>query len=486
MTNIIVLVIDTLRRDHVGVYGNDWIQTPNLDRLAARSWVFDRSYAGSFPTIPHRLDAMTGRYGGPFHPWRPLAFDVTTLPQALGEMGYATQLIHDTPHLVNGGHNFDWPFNASTSIRGGEADRPWVTDRLDWLSNWKADPIFDAVGPPKDLPTVPTMATYACANRNRRRPEDWTAARLFHTASEFLIDNARQEGFFLWIDCFDPHEPWEAPAEFMRMYDQTPGYDGSADPRIFTTHHATIPEAVGRRIKAGYAAKVSWVDHCLGALLNTLEQTGLAERTAIVVTADHGTNLGEWGVYGKTWPVREFEAHTPLVVHAPRMGSGRSDAIVQPQDLFATVMGLAGGRAPEDVESYDVLAAAREGRSTPRRFALSGTSADSWSGEPNNTFALFEEDWCLILAARTEDCRLVRTGSQEDVSAEHPDLVRRMRETAIDEIARRGAEGGIVDWLRSEGRRPIPADCPLWDGWPGPSGYKQYWTRLYEWKKTDD
>ena len=120
--NIIVVIIDTLRYDYVGANGNDWIKTPNLDALAARSWVFDQSYTASYPTIPHRTDAITGRYGGPFHAWKPLDCDVPTIPRVLGQHGYCTQLIHDTPHLVNGGHCFDFPFHCWTFVRGAEVD----------------------------------------------------------------------------------------------------------------------------------------------------------------------------------------------------------------------------------------------------------------------------------------------------------------------------------------------------------------------------
>ena len=141
--NIIVVVADTLRYDYVGANGNDWIHTPNIDKLAARSWVFDHCYSASYPTIPHRIDALTGKYGGPFHPWRPLPFDVLTFPQVLAQAGYRTQLINDTPHLINGGHNFDWPFHAWSFIRGAEVDRPW-TDSLPVPSgNWQYDSLFD-------------------------------------------------------------------------------------------------------------------------------------------------------------------------------------------------------------------------------------------------------------------------------------------------------------------------------------------------------
>ena len=175
--NIILVVIDTLRYDYIGANGNERIQTPNIDRLAEMSWRFDRHFAASFPTIPHRTDVMTGRTGGPFHPWLPLRHDAVTLPWTLAEAGYATQLIHDTPHLVNGGHNFDWPFHAWTQIRGAEVDRPWITSKMTYLDNWKRDPIFDEIAcDPFEVNLVPA---HVAANRKRKGPDDWNAAKLF-------------------------------------------------------------------------------------------------------------------------------------------------------------------------------------------------------------------------------------------------------------------------------------------------------------------
>ena len=128
--NIALIVIDTLRYDYIGANGNTYIETPNIDRFAAQAWAFDRAFCASFPTIPYRTDVITGQYGGPFHPWQPLRHERQTLPSTLAERGYATQLIHDTPHLVNGGHNFDWPFHAWTFIRGAEVDRDWIDDSV--------------------------------------------------------------------------------------------------------------------------------------------------------------------------------------------------------------------------------------------------------------------------------------------------------------------------------------------------------------------
>ena len=174
--NIILVIIDTLRYDYIAAHGKySRIKTPNLDRLADSSLIFDRAYSSSYPTIPQRTDVMTGRYGSPFNPWMPLRFDIPTLPRVLAEAGYCTQLIHDTPHMVNGGCAFDWPFHSWTFVRGAEVDRPWIDDKgFTYLDNWARDPEFDSIGNPemKDVQSH-TMYTYVRANRNRKKPEDW-------------------------------------------------------------------------------------------------------------------------------------------------------------------------------------------------------------------------------------------------------------------------------------------------------------------------
>ena len=166
------------------------------------------------------------------------------------------------------------------------------------------------------------LLTYARANRHRRDPEDWNAAQLFSRAADFLRDNRKRDNFFLWLDCFDPHEPWDSPPDYVRLYDDTPGYDGRIDPRAFYPgargmKNGVFPPGVYDRQRALYAAKVSWMDHCFGKVLDALEETGLADNTAIFFTADHGTNLGERGGFGKTGIVNEQEAHVPLYSICP-------------------------------------------------------------------------------------------------------------------------------------------------------------------------
>ncbi|MCX7016517.1 MAG: sulfatase-like hydrolase/transferase, partial [Candidatus Sumerlaeota bacterium] len=127
--NFVIIISDTLRWDHLGASGNSWIRTPNLDRLAAESLVFTRAYTGSFPTIPHRTDLMTGKWVYPYRGWSPLPKDEPILSQTLTDAGYVTMMINDTPHLVRDGHCFDRGFQAWKWNRGQEGDRA-ITDNI--------------------------------------------------------------------------------------------------------------------------------------------------------------------------------------------------------------------------------------------------------------------------------------------------------------------------------------------------------------------
>ena len=124
--NIILIMSDTLRFDHLGCYGNDWIHTPYIDRFAQDAIVFDRAHCGSFPTVPCRNDVLTGRWTFTYKPWAPLGADETVLAEVLGEAGYLTALFVDTPHPFAPGFNYQRGFKAWELIRGQEhLERSW-------------------------------------------------------------------------------------------------------------------------------------------------------------------------------------------------------------------------------------------------------------------------------------------------------------------------------------------------------------------------
>ena len=124
--NVIWIVADTFRRDHLGAYGNRRIHTPALDGLASRSVRFDGHYAAGFPTMPTRADHHTGRWTMSFMGWEPFGDDVTTVAQLLADAGVHTAAVVDTPFYWRHGFNYDRGFQTYFTVQGQEGSAPRV------------------------------------------------------------------------------------------------------------------------------------------------------------------------------------------------------------------------------------------------------------------------------------------------------------------------------------------------------------------------
>ena len=133
--NIGMLVSDTLRRDHMGYYGNGWIKTPMLDRFSDRADTFDHAYPASFPTVPTRADLMTGRFTFSYLGWVPLPQTEITLSQLLTEAGYRTAAVVDMPFALRRGYGYDRGFEDFQWNRG-QLDRP---ERHFVTSQWRLE-----------------------------------------------------------------------------------------------------------------------------------------------------------------------------------------------------------------------------------------------------------------------------------------------------------------------------------------------------------
>jgi len=214
--NIILIISDTFRRDYLGCYGNKWISTPNLDRFAKKSVIFDRAYAASFPTVPNRMDIVTGRFTFTYRQWEPLPRDEVTLAEILSEAGYTTMLIADTPHILEDGYNFDRGFTGWEWIRGQETDR-YMTDPVEVKLPCASHKLRNPEIVKRHLRNI----------SHRQSEEDCFVAQTMLKAAKWLERNYRQEKFFLWVDTFDPHEPWDAPKWYVVDGDATSKNRGS-------------------------------------------------------------------------------------------------------------------------------------------------------------------------------------------------------------------------------------------------------------------
>ncbi|MFQ6131802.1 MAG: sulfatase [Armatimonadota bacterium] len=390
---VIYLMADTFRRDHLGVYGNKWVHTPNLDQLAAGAAVFDRAYIGSFPTVPNRRDTLLGRgdQGVPFNRWKVIEPNEVTLPQRLGEKKIPSMLITDTQNNVTRGLNLFKGYTAWYLNRGQEADPYWLDENV-----------------PLRYPVPRHLIRYTAGvwhqvliNRAHRRVEtDWFAPGTYSKAIEWLERNYRRDDFFLWVDTFDPHEPWDPPQHYIDLYD--PGYEG----RVFEAPTYGLRKKLGitdrelKHIRARYAAEVTMVDTWIGEFLRTLERLGIFEETLIIFTSDHGTMFDYPGENGRLqkpttvgadgmcmsagrpmkepvrdFPIAESVARIPLIIKLPRMRRGkRVSHIVQPWDLTATILGAFGIRKPAGLIGQSLLPMVRGKGKRIRDAAIVGTN----------------------------------------------------------------------------------------------------------------
>src|SRR5918997_7136426 len=294
--NVIVVILDSLRRDHVGVYGNEWIKTPNLDALAKESLRSTPTSPESTPTPPARRAFHTGLRTWPFRNWEPpegetfmpagwqrIPEDQTTLSEILKERLVSTVLLSDTQHLFKASMNFQRGFAVYDWIRGQERDRYRPTTRV------SQEQVEKMVVPGNDESMVDKVRQYLANTANRQSEEDWFAPRVFTMASEFLQTADKGQPFFLVVDCFDPHEPWDPPEEYVSFYDDP--YDGPEPIVPNYSDAGWIGERELERMKALYAAEVTMTDRWFGDFLDKLDSTALAENTLLIVLSDHGVAL---------------------------------------------------------------------------------------------------------------------------------------------------------------------------------------------------
>ncbi len=388
--NVILIISDTLRRDHVGAYGNQWIHTPNLDRLAGQSFVFEEARAASFPTVPNRCDVMTGRYSFIEFDWGPLPDDSTVISEVISEAGFTTMAIADTPHPFRKGYNFQRGFGGYHFIRGQENDL-WRTA--------PADPPLPC-SPDKLRAPERTVKQYLRNVAHRQGEEDYFVAQTMRAAGEWLEEN-RDQDFFLYVDTFDPHEPWDPPQWYVDLYD--PDYDGEEViyPRYDYTDYLTAQEL--KHCRALYAGEVSLVDTWVGHLLERVEDLGLAEDTAIIFTTDHGFLHGEHGIIGKSLigeyfsyvPLWEEIARLPLMIQLPgQTESQRLSALAQPPDLAPTILDLLGVDDPGTMHGHSLVGLMERGERHPRNVAICTPPLNYASAGVASTIS--DGEWALI------------------------------------------------------------------------------------------
>ncbi len=349
----IVLMSDSLRRDYVGAYGNSWIKTPVLDEFAQKAVVFDKAYAASFPTVPNRADIMLGRHAFNFMGWEPVPRNLPNLAQMANADGRTvSMMITDTPHGVQNGFYLNRDFTAWEWIRGQESDRL----RTDYVAREVLPCSPDLLRQREKLRRMHYLNTHF-----RRNERDCFVARTMATAADWLEANYKHDNFLLYIDTFDPHEPWDAPEYYLKMYEKD--YDGiNINYPDYVPVERYKPEEI-QHCRNLYAAEVTLVDTWIGEVLRKVDVLGIAEETAIIIMSDHGFYLGEHNHIGKfrqdkPMPLFDEVAGLVMMAHVPgkawRHGE-HSSALVQPTDILPTILDLAGQPVPHWCEGKSMV-----------------------------------------------------------------------------------------------------------------------------------
>jgi len=212
--------------------------------------------------------------------------------------------------------------------------------------------------------------------------KDTCVARVFSRAAEWLQLNHTHSDFYLHIDSYDPHEPWDLPEELVKMFDSK-GYDVDG----WTSHPPYAPwrehmnEEQFDSFRARYAAKVVLMDRWLGKLRDTLDALDLWRNTMVIFMTDHGTFNGDHGRIGKMQTYEySGKSHTPFIVYHPEFGHGeRRGQLVQNVDVYSTVLDALGKPIPEKRDGVSLIPVLRDGNVKTRDYAIMGQFGQSIS-----------------------------------------------------------------------------------------------------------
>ena len=338
----LVVMFDSLNRRMLPPYGNDWVYAPNFRRLAEQSLVFDSFFVGSLPCMPARRDLHTGRYNFLHRSWGPLEPFDNSMPEILHRNGVYSHLVSDHGHYwEDGGATYHNRYSSWECVRGQEAD-PWVGS--------VAEPCI-----PEHVPTMrefthPEWWRNSWLNKEViHSTGQWPQNDVFDKGLAFLARNKNEDNWFLQIETFDPHEPFDCPDEFFAHYDDD--YEG---PHFDWPPYAPVGETpeVVEHCRARYAALLSMCDRNLGRILDFLDKNDMWKDTLVIVNTDHGFMLGEKDWWAKsTMPCYNEVANTPFFLWDPRTQrkNERSAALGQNIDVPATLLSYFGIDPPAEM-----------------------------------------------------------------------------------------------------------------------------------------
>ena len=387
--NIVFMFSDQQRYDTLAAYGNDWIQTPNLNKLAERSIVFERAYVTQPVCTPARASILTGLYphtAGPIVNHIPLPADTKTFAEYLPDE-------YETAWFGK------WHLGDDTVKQHGWKN--WISSEDGHHESYSSDELplsdyhryMESRGYKPEGTAPQGRAIFTSGQRSQMPPEDQMSHFLGRAAVDFIGRNA-DKPFALFLSTFEPHSPYSGP--YNELYDPAELPVGPAflqQPESASLYHRTRAsyyskflteggsrddpymreylldpdltldsELDWRVLRAKYLSNITLVDDMAGMVLNALEANGLADDTIVVFTSEHGEMAGDHCMLEKR-SLYEESARVPLLMHVPGMDAGTRtvNGNISQVDLLPTLLELMGESAPTDIEGKSVAATLESG-----------------------------------------------------------------------------------------------------------------------------
>lgn len=375
--NILFIAVDDLR-PQLGVYGEDFMVTPHMDRLAREGRLFTNHYV-IVPTCgPSRYALLTGQYPQNTAELRNDIFEKTTALQtrptnpesmvdAFRRNGYYTVGMGKISHSADG---FVYGYTDSVSdVR----ELPYSWDEFHfnpgkWVTGWNA---FFAYANGENRQSLDRQVKpYESGNVGDNGYPDGLTAELALKQLDVLKERA--EPFFLAVGFFKPHLPFNAPQKYWDLYDEAQLPITNAHDIPENTHNASLhgsgefngylkgdekagldhelSPAYARKLRHAYFAATSYVDAQIGKVLEALEKNNLSQNTIIVIWGDHGWHLGDQRVWGKH-TLSEYALRSTLIVKTPGISApGQpSNAIIESTDIYPTLLDLTNQEIPDEL-----------------------------------------------------------------------------------------------------------------------------------------
>ncbi|QQA43869.1 sulfatase [Pelagovum pacificum] len=381
--NILWICTDQQRFDTLGCYGNTFVKTPNIDRLAEEGVLFENTYSQSPVCTPSRASFLTGRYPRTTRTrqnGQDIPEDERLISRLLADGGYTCGLsgkLHlsachpsvapDHERRIDDGYAaFHWSHHPVPLMKRGATGNNWATNEYDlWLrergKGVTSTPVEEGSHVTYGMPEEDHQTTW-CAQK----------AITFIEAHEEL-----DRPWMFSVNIFDPHHPFDPPEEYLKPYldrldeIELPNYeDGELETKTLLQKldHAgayggragfdydKMTEREHKLVRAAYWAMCDLIDSQVGRMLEALDRTGQRDDTIVIFMSDHGEMLGDHGIYLKGPYFYEEAVHVPLIISGPGFQKGkRVKGLAELIDLAPTLLEAAGLPIYEGMQGQSIL-----------------------------------------------------------------------------------------------------------------------------------